>query len=89
MTKLFVFNESTQPSRRARSTLFGTVAGLALCGLSTPAFAQAAGEENDGEIMSYVHVGTGNYHSQTSNLYTDLGLLTCNQKIAGENQGWR
>ena len=34
--------------------------------------------------MSYVHIGTGNYHSQTSNLYTDLGLLSCNQKIAGE-----
>jgi polyphosphate kinase len=41
-------------------------------------------QEADGEIMSYVHIGTGNYHSQTSNLYTDLGLLTCNQKIAGE-----
>lgn len=41
-------------------------------------------QENDGEIMSYVHIGTGNYHSQTSNLYTDLGLLSCNQKIAGE-----
>ncbi|MES2527293.1 MAG: polyphosphate kinase 1 [Bdellovibrionota bacterium] len=41
-------------------------------------------QESDGEIMSYVHVGTGNYHSQTSNLYTDLGLLTCNQKVAGE-----
>lgn len=41
-------------------------------------------QENDGDIMSYVHIGTGNYHSQTSNLYTDLGLLTCNQKIAGE-----
>jgi polyphosphate kinase len=41
-------------------------------------------QESDGEILSYVHIGTGNYHSQTSNLYTDLGLLTCNQKIAGE-----
>jgi polyphosphate kinase len=41
-------------------------------------------QEADGEIMSYVHIGTGNYHSQTSNLYTDLGLLSCNQKIAGE-----
>lgn len=41
-------------------------------------------QEADGEILSYVHIGTGNYHSQTSNLYTDLGLLSCNQKIAGE-----
>ena len=41
-------------------------------------------QENDGEIMSYAHIGTGNYHSQTSSLYTDLGLLTCNQKICSE-----
>lgn len=41
-------------------------------------------QENDGEIMSYAHIGTGNYHSQTSNLYTDLGLLTCNKKICEE-----
>lgn len=41
-------------------------------------------QELDGEIMSYVHIGTGNYHSQTSNLYTDLGLLTCKKKISDE-----
>lgn len=41
-------------------------------------------QEHDGEIMSYCHIGTGNYHSQTSNLYTDLGLLTCNKKISEE-----
>lgn len=41
-------------------------------------------QEQDQEIMSYVHIGTGNYHSQTSNLYTDLGLLTCNKKISDE-----
>jgi polyphosphate kinase len=27
-------------------------------------------------LRSYVHIGTGNYNSKTSNLYTDLGLLT-------------
>lgn len=41
-------------------------------------------QEMDGEIMSYAHIGTGNYHSQTSNLYTDLGLLTCKKKITEE-----
>lgn len=41
-------------------------------------------QEPDGEIMSYAHIGTGNYHSLTSNLYTDLGLLTCNKKICDE-----
>lgn len=41
-------------------------------------------QEQDGEIVSYAHIGTGNYHSQTSNLYTDLGLLTCHKKITDE-----
>ena len=41
-------------------------------------------QESDGEIMSYAHIGTGNYHSQTASLYTDLGLLTCNQRICCE-----
>lgn len=41
-------------------------------------------QEADGAMMTYAHIGTGNYHSQTSNLYTDLGLLTCNKKICDE-----
>jgi len=41
-------------------------------------------QESDGEIMSYAHIGTGNYHSQTSNIYTDLGLLTCRKEITDE-----
>lgn len=41
-------------------------------------------QESDGEIMSYAHIGTGNYHSQTSSLYTDMGLLTCNKEICNE-----
>jgi polyphosphate kinase len=41
-------------------------------------------QEADGEIMTYAHIGTGNYHSQTSNLYTDLGLLTCNPVVTSE-----
>jgi len=27
-------------------------------------------------LRSYMHIGTGNYNSKTSNLYTDIGLLT-------------
>jgi polyphosphate kinase len=30
-------------------------------------------------LRSYMHVGTGNYNSRTSNLYTDLGLLTARE----------
>jgi polyphosphate kinase len=41
-------------------------------------------QEHGGEIVTYAHIGTGNYHSQTSNLYTDLGLLTSNKNICEE-----
>ena len=30
-------------------------------------------------LRSYAHIGTGNYNSRTSNLYTDLGLLTARE----------
>lgn len=33
------------------------------------------------ELRSYMHIGTGNYNSKTSTLYTDLGLLTADPLI--------
>ena len=32
-------------------------------------------------LRRYVHIGTGNYHAGNARLYTDLGLLTCDQEI--------
>ncbi len=37
-------------------------------------------KEEDG-IRRYVHLGTGNYNDATAKLYTDLGLLTCQEEI--------
>ncbi|MEB3271365.1 MAG: polyphosphate kinase 1 [Synechococcus sp.] len=31
------------------------------------------------KLRSYLHIGTGNYNSKTSSLYTDLGLLTARE----------
>lgn len=36
--------------------------------------------EKDG-LRSYAHIGTGNYNPATSRLYTDVGLLTCDEDI--------
>ncbi len=33
-------------------------------------------------MRRYVHLGTGNYHSGTAALYTDIGLLTSDRQIA-------
>lgn len=35
-------------------------------------------------LRRYAHIGTGNYHAGTARLYTDLGLLTCDNKIGEE-----
>jgi polyphosphate kinase len=34
------------------------------------------------KIRRYVHLGTGNYNPSTARVYTDFGLLTCNDRIA-------
>ncbi|MFN2187479.1 MAG: polyphosphate kinase 1, partial [Candidatus Promineifilaceae bacterium] len=37
-------------------------------------------QERDG-VRTYCHIGTGNYHPKTARLYTDFGLLTCDQDL--------
>ena len=35
-------------------------------------------------LRHYAHLGTGNYHSQTTRTYTDFGLLTCHEGITAD-----
>ena len=39
-----------------------------------------------GKLKSYVHLGTGNYHEETTKHYTDFGLLTANPDITSDVQ---
>jgi polyphosphate kinase len=39
----------------------------------------------EGDTMrKYVHLGTGNYNASTARIYTDLGLLTCDEAIGND-----
>jgi polyphosphate kinase len=39
--------------------------------------------ETDG-VRCYAHIGTGNYHVKTANLYTDLSLFTCDPVLTSD-----
>ncbi|BCN23329.1 polyphosphate kinase 1 [Vibrio alfacsensis] len=38
----------------------------------------------DGDIIRYAHIGTGNFHEKTARIYTDFALLTADQDITNE-----
>lgn len=38
----------------------------------------------EGEIVRYAHIGTGNFHEKTARIYTDFSLLTADQEITNE-----
>ncbi len=38
------------------------------------------------KVTRYVHMGSGNYNEATSKLYTDIGLLTCDETYANDVQ---
>jgi polyphosphate kinase len=51
-----------------------------LVGLKTHSKVALVVRREGTKIRRYVHIGTGNYNPVTSMLYTDLGLLTCDEK---------
>lgn len=50
-----------------------------LMGLKTHSKITLVVRKEDEGIKRYVHLGTGNYNDATAKLYTDMGLLTCNE----------
>ncbi len=35
-------------------------------------------------LRTYAHIGTGNYNAKTADLYTDLGLFTCDPRLTSD-----
>ena len=36
------------------------------------------------QIRRYVHIGTGNYNPKTSKLYTDIGIMSCDEDLSAD-----
>ncbi|MGG6240460.1 polyphosphate kinase 1 [Nodosilinea sp. AN01ver1] len=55
-----------------------------IVGLKTHTKTTLVVREEGSEIRRYVHIGTGNYNPKTSKLYTDLGLLSCQEELGAD-----
>ncbi|MBK7135309.1 MAG: polyphosphate kinase 1 [Rhodocyclales bacterium] len=45
---------------------------------------EGEGGKGGSALRRYVHLGTGNYHPRTAKLYTDFGLLSCNEGLCAD-----
>jgi polyphosphate kinase len=59
----------------------GVHVAYGLVGLKTHTKATLIIRREEEVLRTYCHIGTGNYNPKTAQLYTDLGLLTCNPEI--------
>lgn len=55
-----------------------------LVGLKTHSKVTLIVRDEGGPPKTYCHLGTGNYHVRTTRLYSDLGLLTCNDEVGDD-----
>lgn len=62
----------------------GAHVAYGVVGLKTHCKAALVVRREGSGTRSYAHLGTGNYHPRTAQLYTDLGLFTCNPVITDD-----
>lgn len=78
------FDEEANLSIAARLEEAGAHVVYGVFGYKTHAKMIMVLRREESGYRRYLHLGTGNYHPRTSRLYTDFGLLTCNDEIAGD-----
>jgi len=78
------FDESRNVHFARRLEHAGVHVAYGIVGLKTHAKCSLVVRREKDGLRAYAHVGTGNYHPHTAQLYTDLSLLTCDPRITGE-----
>jgi polyphosphate kinase len=55
-----------------------------LVGLKTHAKVTLVVRKEGGGLRRYLHLSTGNYNAVTAGIYTDIGLLTCDEELGAD-----
>ena len=78
------FDEEANINWAARLEEVGAHVVYGVVGHKTHAKMALVVRREEGKLVRYVHLGTGNYHPRTARFYTDFDLLTCNGEICGD-----
>jgi len=78
------FDESANIKWAHRMESAGIHVTYGVVGLKTHSKVVYVVRQDYNGLRRYAHIGTGNYHAGTARLYTDLGILTCDNNIGEE-----
>jgi polyphosphate kinase len=75
------FDEAANITLASRLQEAGAHVVYGLVGYKTHAKMALVVRREQGKLVRYVHLGTGNYHPGTARLYTDYGFMSCSQQL--------
>jgi polyphosphate kinase len=75
------FDEATNIRLAERMEETGIHVTYGVVGLKTHCKVILVVRQDYSGLRRYVHIGTGNYHADTARIYSDVGILTCDQII--------
>jgi len=78
------FDEERNISWANRLEKAGVHVSYGIAGLKIHSKLTIVVREEQGGLRRYVHIGTGNYHPDTAQLYEDLGLFTCDDDLGSD-----
>jgi len=78
------FDEEANINWSARLEEVGAHVVYGVVGHKTHAKMALVVRREEGKLVRYAHLGTGNYHPRTARLYTDFDLLTANEQICSD-----
>jgi polyphosphate kinase len=75
------FDEEKNIAWARRLEQYGIHVTYGVVGLKTHSKVILVVRKDYNGLRRYAHIGTGNYHAGTARIYSDLGMLTCDQEI--------